>query len=259
MKKMKNRIATRLLTMTLAVALILSIIPADNVFAFASITLKTVDFGGVTYDVTKDEDLAWEVLDLVNQERRQYGLSDLTMDKRLMDVAMGRSAEITRNFSHLRPNGTQCFTAYPMASQANGYKGLQACAENIAAGQLTAAAVMKAWMNSQGHKSNILSTKYKSIGIGCVRTGHGYNVYWVQSFGDKVIEEAVREAFDFSVAGIIRGLSLTKVTYKPVAAYGHFGRPELDLPWEKLDKKSDLQVCVIKILADAIYKKCKLK
>ncbi len=75
----------------------------------------------------------------------------------------------------------------------------------------------------------------------------------------QVIEEAVREAFDFSVAGIIRGLSLTKVTYKPVAAYGHFGRPELDLPWEKLDKKSDLQVCVIKILADAIYKKCKLK
>ena len=64
---------------------------------------------------------------------------------------------------------------------------------------------------------------------------------------------------DFSVAGIISGLSLTNVTYKPVAAYGHFGRPELDLPWEKLDKKSDLQVCVIKILADAIYKKCKLK
>lgn len=75
----------------------------------------------------------------------------------------------------------------------------------------------------------------------------------------QVIEKAVREAFDFSVAGIISGLSLTNVTYKPVAAYGHFGRPELDLPWEKLDKKSDLQVCVIKILADAIYKKCKLK
>lgn len=75
----------------------------------------------------------------------------------------------------------------------------------------------------------------------------------------QVIEKAVREAFDFSVAGIISGLSLTNVTYKPVAAYGHFGRPELNLPWERLDKKSDLQVCVIKILADAIYKKCKLK
>ena len=192
MQKMKNRILRRLITMTLAIALILSVIPADSVFAFESITLKTVDFGGVTYDVVKDEDMAWEVLDIVNQERKLAGLSELTMDQKLMDVAMGRAAEITRNFSHLRPNGTQCFTAYPMASEANGYRGLIACAENIAAGQLTAAAVMKAWMNSTGHKSNILSPKYKSIGIGCVKTGHGYNYYWIQSFGDKVLEEAVR-------------------------------------------------------------------
>ena len=91
------------------------------------------------------------------------------------------------------------------------------------------------------------------------KCGEDYQKYVKSKYVGNEFEKAVREAFDFSVAGIISGLSLTNVTYKPVAAYGHFGRPELDLPWEKLDKKSDLQVCVIKILADAIYKKCKLK
>jgi S-adenosylmethionine synthetase len=57
----------------------------------------------------------------------------------------------------------------------------------------------------------------------------------------KIIEESVKEVFDFSVAGIIRSLSLTGVTYKSVAAYGHFGRDDLDLPWERIDKAEELQ------------------
>ncbi|MBQ9155581.1 MAG: methionine adenosyltransferase [Eubacterium sp.] len=67
-----------------------------------------------------------------------------------------------------------------------------------------------------------------------------------------IIEQIVEEVFDFSVAGIINNLSLTSVTYKPVAAYGHFGRPELDLPWERTDKVDALQKKAISYIADAI-------
>ena len=68
----------------------------------------------------------------------------------------------------------------------------------------------------------------------------------------EIIEKAVEEVFDFSVAGIINNLSLTSVTYKPLAAYGHFGRPELDLPWERTDKVADLQKKAISYIAEAI-------
>ena len=56
-----------------------------------------------------------------------------------------------------------------------------------------------------------------------------------------VLERVVRKVFDFSVSGMIRDLSLTKVSYQEVAAYGHFGRPELNLPWERTDRVEELQ------------------
>ena len=67
----------------------------------------------------------------------------------------------------------------------------------------------------------------------------------IDTFGSEeipkdIIEKAMEDVFDLSVAGIIYNLSLTSVHYKPVAAYGHFGRPELDLPWERTDKVADL-------------------
>ncbi len=71
-----------------------------------------------------------------------------------------------------------------------------------------------------------------------------------------IIEKAVEEVFDFSVAGIINNLSLTSVTYKPVAAYGHFGRTDLDLPWERCDKVSALQEKAVRYLADEICREC---
>ena len=63
----------------------------------------------------------------------------------------------------------------------------------------------------------------------------------VDSFGtgkvsDEKLVEIIRENFDLRPAGIIKMLSLRKPIYKQTAAYGHFGRTELDLPWEKLDK-----------------------
>lgn len=70
-----------------------------------------------------------------------------------------------------------------------------------------------------------------------------------------IIEKAVAQTFDFSVAGIIRNLSLTSVSYKPVAALGHFGRLDLDLPWERLDKVADLQENAAVSLAAEILKR----
>jgi S-adenosylmethionine synthetase len=68
----------------------------------------------------------------------------------------------------------------------------------------------------------------------------------VNSFGsgklsDEKLEEIVKENFDFTPAGIIKNLDLERPIYTQTAAYGHFGRNDLDLPWEKLDKVEDLK------------------
>ncbi|MCD8148550.1 MAG: leucine-rich repeat protein [Clostridiales bacterium] len=127
--------------------------------------VATVKLKG-TCDYTK----AYQVLKLVNKERKAEGLSTLTMDKELLSAAMQRAAECNLYFSHTRPSGLSCFT---VSSEAWG--------ENIAAGQSTASAVMTTWMNSSGHKANILGSSYQSIGIGCFTQGGV--TYWVQIFG----------------------------------------------------------------------------
>ncbi|MBR5937271.1 MAG: leucine-rich repeat protein [Clostridiales bacterium] len=118
---------------------------------------------------TRRYDYAYKVLDLVNQERKKEGLAPLTMDMDLLEAAMVRSAELDFSFSHARPNGTSCYTIH---SKIYG--------ENIAWGYGTPSSVMNAWMNSAGHKANILGD-YKSIGIACFECNGG--IYWVQVFG----------------------------------------------------------------------------
>ena len=58
---------------------------------------------------------------------------------------------------------------------------------------------------------------------------------------DEKLTQIVRETFDFRPAGIIKMLDLRRPIYKQTAAYGHFGRDDLDLPWEKLDKVDELK------------------
>lgn len=117
------------------------------------------------------------VLDLVNAARAENGKSALTLDEGLCDVAQLRAEEIVESFSHTRPNGTSCFTAIQEAGIRGGAMG-----ENIAAGQGSPAAVMNSWMNSDGHRKNILSGNFSSIGIGYVKSSSGYGHYWVQMF-----------------------------------------------------------------------------
>ena len=115
---------------------------------------------------------AQQVLTLVNQQRQAYGLRTLTMTQNLTDAAMKRAAELAVNFSHKRPNGDSCYTAFSGNTRA----------ENIAYGQTSPAAVMNSWMNSQIHRDNILSSDIGFIGIGCFQSGN--TLYWVQVFSD---------------------------------------------------------------------------
>ena len=118
---------------------------------------------------------AYEVLNIVNQERAKRGLSSLAMDRDLMESAMQRAAETCLDFDHMRPSGIDCFTVNTKAS-----------GENIAAGSSTASAVMENWMNSSGHRENILRDSFTSVGIGCFEQG-GVK-YWVQLFGTNAPE-----------------------------------------------------------------------
>ena len=116
-----------------------------------------------------------EVLTIVNKERANNGLSALKMDRSLLETAMQRAAESSIYWDHIRPDGSYCFTANSKMTR-----------ENIAYGAWTAEQVMNMWMNSSGHKANILSSDSKSIGIGCFNY-NGVN-YWVQCFGENEAE-----------------------------------------------------------------------
>lgn len=120
---------------------------------------------------------AREVLELVNKERTKAGLAELKMSSALNDVAAVRAKELTEEFSHTRPNGRDCFTALTDA-------GIQysSVGENIAAGQATPQKVVTSWMNSEGHRANILSEDYTHMGIGYYHTSKGYQYYWAQIF-----------------------------------------------------------------------------
>lgn len=128
---------------------------------------------------TQNYDYAKQVVTLVNQERAKSGLSPVTIDAELTQAAMRRAAETALDFNHTRPNGESCFTVSDKAS-----------AENIAAGTSTPTAVMGQWMNSAGHRANILGSGYSSIGVGCFKVGA--TTYWVQLFGTKSASGSVR-------------------------------------------------------------------
>lgn len=121
---------------------------------------------------------AKQVAKLVNEERRETGLSSLTLSSELSKVAQAKAEDMRDKgyFSHTSPTYGSPFE---MMKQF-GIKYTSA-GENIAKGQRTPESVMNAWMNSQGHRANILSTSYEQIGVGYCTDARG-NTYWVQMF-----------------------------------------------------------------------------
>ena len=131
-------------------------------------------------DASTPEELAAEVVRLVNVERAKEGLAPLGTYDSLTRAAQIRAPEIVTLFSHDRPDGTSCFTAM---DQTGATKGAYTWGENIAAGNATAAATVEQWMNSPGHRANILNAKFTHIGVGYQHSaGSTYGHYWVQMF-----------------------------------------------------------------------------
>ena len=115
----------------------------------------------------------------MNQERAKVGCRALTANASLQRAAQGHSADMAANnyFSHTSLDGR----TFADRIRAAGYVG-SLLAENIAAGQPTASAVMASWMSSPGHRANILNCAYTSLGVGLARGGT-YGYYWTQDFG----------------------------------------------------------------------------
>lgn len=111
---------------------------------------------------------------LVNQERAAQGLDPLTLDETLCQAAEIRAQELTTYFSHDRPDGSSCFTVLNEV----GISSYHAAGENIAIRYTDATSVVKGWMESPGHRENILSADYSRIGI--ARSSSA----WVQLFLD---------------------------------------------------------------------------
>ncbi len=159
---MKNRGKKRIVCL-LVLCLLLSI--PGGAFAAVSNTTVPVAIEGIRLDF-----YASAVLEKVNEVRAEKGLLPLTMDSDLQEIALQRAAEIAVYFDHIRPNGKSCIS---ISEKMAG--------ENIAIAYPDPDSVMTGWMNSEGHRANILNASYSSIGIACVY--HNGVFRWVQIFG----------------------------------------------------------------------------
>ncbi|OXY91317.1 sigma-70 family RNA polymerase sigma factor [Streptomyces diastatochromogenes] len=126
-------------------------------------------------------DTVTQVVALVNKERAAAGCGPLTEDPQLEKAAQGHSDDMAaRNFfDHTNPDGADPGQRITAA----GYRW-STYGENIAQGQQTPQAVMDSWMNSPGHRANILNCSFKDIGVG-VHKGSG-GPWWTQDFGAKL-------------------------------------------------------------------------
>lgn len=131
-----------------------------------------------TPEETPDSEHAFirEVVRLVNAERAKEGLSPLTINTNVQAAAMVRAKECEQLFSHTRPNGSSFSTA--LKEQNVSYRS---AGENIAWGQRSPEEVMNAWMNSSGHRANIMNPNFTTIGVGYYENTKGTD-YWCQIF-----------------------------------------------------------------------------
>lgn len=134
--------------------------------------------GGTSTSNSSLSAIEQEVVRLVNIERQKAGLKLLVADTKLSSVARIKSQDMRDNnyFDHQSPKYGSPFDM--MKKFGISYR---TAGENIAAGQTTAQQVMDSWMNSPGHRANILSDKFTKIGVGYVKGG-SYGTYWTQQF-----------------------------------------------------------------------------
>ncbi|MBQ7715103.1 MAG: hypothetical protein IJT70_04445 [Clostridia bacterium] len=165
--------------------------------------------GIAKYDYIESE------LEKVNAARAENGVPALTLSPQLTELAMLRAAECSLYYSHNRPDGSECFS---VSDEFPIYQSGFLRAENIAAGYETTDQVVIRWLESSGHRRNILNKDNNQIGIGCF-VNNGY-YFWVQLFGagedDSVLSET--EAVD----RVYDACSLESLIYDPVAPDASF-------------------------------------
>lgn len=146
-------------------------ISKEDINEYDSITINNIQNEN-TYT-----DLINEVYEITNNYRSLVGVPSLTLDSFLMTAADIRAKELSNSFSHTRPNGSSCFTVLSELGISYGTAG-----ENIAAGYSSPQSVMEGWYSSSSHYQNIISSKFKKIGIGVNIINNQY--YWVQIFSN---------------------------------------------------------------------------
>ena len=139
----------------------------DLIYPGQVLTIPTTDTSVLGYER--------EVVRLVNEIRAERGLGELTYNWELSRVARYKSEDMRDNryFSHTSP-----VYGSPFQMMKNFGITYRSAAENIAKGQASPAEVVNAWMNSSGHRANILSKSFTKIGVGYVASGN----YWTQMF-----------------------------------------------------------------------------
>lgn len=139
----------------------------DLIYPRQAVTIPTLDTTVSSYEQ--------KVIDLVNQIRVQNGLKKLTANWELSRVARYKSQDMKdkKYFSHTSPTYGSPFNMIK-----NFGISFKTAGENIAYGYSTPEAVVNGWMNSEGHRKNILNPNYTQIGVGYVASGH----YWTQMF-----------------------------------------------------------------------------
>lgn len=127
-----------------------------------------------------DEELARQILSLVNIERARVGVAPLTRSDKLTEAAEDYACVMAAEdfFDHVHPVTGEGPGA---RAAAVGYEFF-AVGENLAGGQTTSAEALDGWMNSPSHRTNMLSPEWRETGIG-IRRGGSLRIYWVQEFG----------------------------------------------------------------------------
>lgn len=172
MQKRGKNMKKKLIALFMAVCLLATILPmsalADN-----TVTVNVVG--------TQEYSMAYQMFESINAEREKATKNQLTFNQTLTTYAMQRAAELALDFGHTRPNGDAWSTIVDKTAYGNySYIG-----ENAAGGTaqyMDVTAAMNGFMNSEGHRENILRDAFTQVGVGCFRSNG--TLFWIQIFGN---------------------------------------------------------------------------
>lgn len=193
---------------------------------------------------------AKDVLELINKERKAAGIKSVKLSDDLNRVAQLRAAEVAKKWSHTRPGSEEWKTAFANAGVIASYRG-----ENLAKGQYSAEKVVGDWMDSEGHRSNILNKKFKNMGVASVVVGG--LTYWVQVFANDV--KTMKRATINNAENASQESPATSVDSAPVPSSTTPEASKADInqiiALDKLSKSVDLQAAMNAPAADIIHGK----